>query len=98
MQAPNSSKDRANGLSALEVLIGAVIVIGHNVFHVVPNEVPILVVLALVSLRLRAGRWDWGALGFRRPTSWARVVVIAAIAAALRLALGEYVIDPLTAH
>ena len=27
--------------SASEVLLGAVIVIGHNVFHVVPNEVPI---------------------------------------------------------
>ena len=79
-------------------MLGAAIVIGHNVFHVVPNEVPILVVLAVVSMRLRAGRWAWNTLGFRRPTSWIRVVSIAAIAAALRLALGEYVIDPLTAH
>jgi len=105
MQAPDSSRDRAGSsdassraLSAVEVLLGAAIVIGHNVFHLVPNEVPILVVLALVSMRLRAGRWDWSTLGFRRPVSWARVVSIAAIAAALRLALGEYVIDPLTAH
>jgi hypothetical protein len=40
----------------LEVLLGAAIVIGHNVFHVVPNEVPILVVLGLISIRLRTGR------------------------------------------
>ena len=79
-------------------MLGAAIVIGHNVFHVVPNEVPILVVFAVVSMRLRAGAWAWNTLGLRRPGSWARVVSIAAIAAALRLALGEYVIDPVTAH
>ena len=38
---------KAHGLawrlfSASELLLGAVIVIGHNVFHVLPNEVPIL--------------------------------------------------------
>ena len=36
--------------SASEVLLGAVIVIGHNVYHVVPNEVPILFVLGLIAL------------------------------------------------
>ena len=45
-------------LSALELLLGAFIVIGHNVFHVVPNEVPILFVLGLVSIRLRNGGWS----------------------------------------
>lgn len=83
-------------LSALELLIGAGIVIGHNVFHVVPNEVPILVVLALLSMRLRNGRWAWDTLGFKLPASWTRIVAIAAAAAALRIVLGEYVIDPLT--
>lgn len=88
----------ARGLSAFEFLLGAAVVIGHNVFHVVPNEVPILVVLGLLSMRLRLGRWAWQSLGFRRPTSWARIVQIAVAAAALRIVLGEYVIDPITAH
>jgi CAAX protease family protein len=85
-------------LSAAELLVGAAIVVGHNVFRVVPNEVPILVVLAIVSMRLRNGRWSWSALGFVRPESWARVLAFAFAAAALRVVLGEYVIDPLTAH
>ena len=33
-------------LSALEVAVGAAVVIGHNVFRILPNEVPILFVLA----------------------------------------------------
>jgi len=57
---PNQQSLKAHGLawrlfSASELLLGAVIVIGHNVFHVVPNEVPILFVLGLVSVRIRDG-------------------------------------------
>jgi len=85
-------------LSAAELLLDAAIVIGHNVFRMVPNEVPILVVLAIVSMRLRNGHWAWSTLGFRRPGSWTRVLAFALAAAALRVVLGEYVIDPLTAH
>lgn len=81
-------------LSALELLLGAFIVIGHNVFHVVPNEVPILFVLGLVSIRLRNG--GWSAMGFKRPSSWVSLVLIALAAAALRIILGDFVIEPLT--
>jgi membrane protease YdiL (CAAX protease family) len=80
--------------SAVELLVGAGIVIGHNVFHVVPNEVPILFALGLLSFRLREG--GWSAMGFKRPASWTRILLIALVAAALRVALGEFVIDPLT--
>jgi hypothetical protein len=83
-------------VSALEFLVGAAIVIGHNVFHVVPNEVPILFVLGMLSYRLRDG--SWGAIGFKRPASWGRVVLIALAAAALRHALGSLVIEPLTSR
>lgn len=81
-------------LSALEFLLGCAIVIGHNVFRIVPNEVVILAVLGLLSARLRDGSLT--VLGFKRPASWARIVLIALAAAALRITLGEFVIDPLT--
>jgi CAAX protease family protein len=84
----------SRGLSAFELVLGACIVIGHNVFRVVPNEVPILFVLGLASVRLRDG--GWSAMGFKRPASWMRIVWIALAAAALRIVLGEFVIDPLT--
>lgn len=87
---------RSRWLSAAEFLLGALIVIGHNVYHVVPNEVPILFVLGLLSVRLRDG--GWGVMGLRRPPSWLRTVLIALGAAALRVLLGELVIAPLTAR
>jgi len=49
--------------------------------------VPILAVAGLVSVRLREG--GWAALGFRRPKSWVRVVIIAVAAAALRLIVSD---------
>lgn len=81
-------------VSGVEFLLGAVIVVGHNVLHVVPNEVPILVVLGLLSVRLRDGAW--AVIGLNRPASWVRTVQIAVVAAALRIVLSEFVIEPLT--
>ncbi len=81
-------------LSALEFLLGAFIVIGHNVFRILPNEVPILFVLGLVSVRLRDGRWS--AIGFKKPDAWVRVLLIGLGVAALRICLGDFVIAPLT--
>jgi hypothetical protein len=69
-------------LSGVELLFGAFIVIGHNVFRVVPNEVLILAALGLLSARLRNGGLQ--ALGFKRPESWMRILQIALAAAALR--------------
>jgi len=89
---------RARLASAVEWTLGALVVVGHNVFRVVPNEVPILVLLAIVSMRLREGAWRWAALGFKRPQSWSRIVLIALGAAALRLLLGSLVIEPFTSH
>ena len=42
-------------ISLAECLIGTAIGIGHNVYYVIPNEVPILFVLGLISLRVRDG-------------------------------------------
>ncbi len=80
--------------SASEFFLGAFIVIGHNVFHILPNEVPILFVLGLASVRLRDGRWY--AMGLKRPDSWLRIVLIALAAAALRIILGQFVVEPIT--
>jgi len=82
-------------VSALELLLGAFFVIGYNVYGLVPNEVPILFVLGLLSFRLREGRWS--PAGLKRPASWTRIVLIALVAATLRIVLADLVIDPLTA-
>jgi hypothetical protein len=80
-------------VAAAEFLLGGSVVIAHNVFRIVPNEVPILTVLFLVSNRRWIGRWR--VAGLNRPPSWRWTVGIAIAAAALRLAVGELVIEPL---
>jgi len=76
------------------LFVGAFVVIGHNVFHILPNEVIILCVVGLLSLRLRDG--GWSAMGLKRPASWRRILLIALAAAALRILLGQFVIEPAT--
>ena len=87
--------DGQRWISFGEFLLGSAIVIGHNVYRVVPNEVPILFVFALISFRLRDG---WSALGLRWPVSWRRTILIALGAAVLRILVGTLVIEPVTAH
>ena len=87
---------RARLLSSLEVLVGAAIVIGHNVFRFLPNEVPILFLLGWISLRVRNG--GWAATGLRRPPSWPATIGFA-VGAALLLQVGsEIVVSPLAAR
>ena len=76
---PSTNPVVSRTLSAFELLFGAFIVIGHNVFHIVPNEVIILSILGLVSIRLRDGRLS--SMGFKRPVSWRRIFLIALVAA-----------------
>lgn len=100
---PDSIPIQENGLSPAqrrlslaELAVGSAIVIGHNVYHVIPNEVPILFALGLISVRVRDGRWS--AMGLGWPVSWRRTALFALAAVALRILLGTLVIDPLTAH
>ena len=83
----------ARALSLVEFLVGGTIVIGHNVFHVVPNEVPILFAIAIMSVRLREG--SWRAIGLGRPTSWLLTILIALVAAVVVIAIGQFVTEPL---
>ena len=78
------------------MLLGTLIVLGHNVLGVLPNEVPILVVVGLASVRVRDG--GWSAIGFKRPASWPRLLAIAAMAALLRIILGELVVEPIASQ
>lgn len=87
---------RARGLSLVEFLIGGFIVIGHNVIHILPNEVPILFVVGWISLRLRDGGWK--VAGLKRPASWAQTLLLAIGAAAIRQLGGELVVGPLAHH
>jgi hypothetical protein len=82
--------------SFAELALGTFLVIGHNVYHIVPNEVPFLFVLFWISLRLRDGGWQ--VAGLRRPDSWKRTIIWALAATALRISLGELVVGPLTAR
>jgi hypothetical protein len=82
--------------SLVELVVGSAMVIAHNVYHVIPNEVPILFVMGLISLRLRDGRWT--AMGLRWPASWRRTILFALGVAALRILLSALVVDPITAR
>lgn len=73
--------------SAVEFAAGAFFVFAYNVFHILPNEVPILCGLGLLSYRLRNG--GWAAMGLVRPASWTRIVLIGAAAAVARMVIGE---------
>lgn len=97
LQLPGESLSPTQRWIALaELAVGSAIVIGHNVYHVIPNEVPILFVLGLISMQVRDGSSK--AMGLRWPVSWRRTVLFALGAAALRILLGALVIDPITAH
>lgn len=52
---PDRLTHAQRAISLAEFLLGGAIVIGHNVYHVIPNEVPILVVLGLISLACGLG-------------------------------------------
>ena len=91
---PSGNPLASRALSAFEFCFGAFIVIGHNVFHVVPNEVIVLSVLGFISIRLRDG--SWSAMGLKQPASWRWIILIALVAAILRILLGQFVIEPLT--
>jgi CAAX protease family protein len=91
---PSANPFASRALSTFELLFGAFIVIGHNVFHIVPNEVIVLCALGLLSVRLRDG--GWSAMGLTWPVSWRRIVVIALTAAGMRIVLGQFAIEPVT--
>jgi membrane protease YdiL (CAAX protease family) len=94
MQPSLSSRGRI--LSLVEFVLGGFIVIGHNVLHILPNEVPILIVIGWISLRLRDGGWK--AAGLTCPSSWWKTVILAVAAAAVLQLGSELVVGPLASR
>ncbi len=82
-------------LSLLEVCVAISIVIAHNVYHAIPNEVPILVVLAIASFRIREGVWSAGLYG--RPLWWPRTL-IAALVCVVLLQVKDVILQPIGQH
>jgi membrane protease YdiL (CAAX protease family) len=78
---------RQRWLSFFEFLVGATIVIAHNVYHRVPNEVPILFVLGWISIQLRDGGWK--AVGLRKPDSWRKTILWGLLVGVLIIAAGQ---------
>jgi hypothetical protein len=64
---------RQRWISLSEFVVGGAIVIAHNVYHRVPNEVPILFLLGWISIRLRDGGWQ--AVGLHKPDSWRETIL-----------------------
>lgn len=90
MSTPTHREDlttRQRWFSLAEFVLGGTIVIGHNVFHRIPNEVPILFVLGWVSIRLRDG--GWRRVGFGRPDSWWKTILWGVLAGILIIAAGQ---------
>ena len=88
-----SSRDRRWAFA--ELLIAAALVVGANVFDVVPvSETPWLVAIAWLSLRRRG--LGWRSVGFQRPNSWVTTIATALLAAVTLQLLSEFVIEPLT--
>jgi uncharacterized protein len=79
--------------SLFEVALGVFLVLGHNVFRVVPNEVFFLFALFCVSFKVRDGGWK--VAGLSRPWSWRRTFVLALVGAVVLQAGSELVIQPL---
>jgi hypothetical protein len=86
---------RDRSWAVAELLVAGALVVGANVFDVVPiSETPWLVALGWLSLRLR-GR-TWRTLGLRRPIRWITTVAAALAAAVALQLLSEFVIEPIT--
>ena len=89
---PLSRFERA--VSLFELVLGGAIVVAHNVFRLVPNEVPILAGFGLLSLVLR--NRGFGVIGWVWPASWLRTLLWAVGAAVVVVLCGQFVSDPLT--
>ena len=92
-----SSRLNTRTAAAIEVGFVLAITIGHRVLRIIPvDETLVILVLGSASLWLR-GR-GWRGVGFARPASWSRVIVLGLGAGVLLQVLSEFVTEPLISH
>lgn len=87
---------RERGISLAECALGFVFVIGHNVFHIVPNEVILLFVLFWLSTFMRKRQCVPNPL--RRPRSWRNTILLATAGAVVLVLGSQFLIEPLASH
>ena len=81
-------------MAGVELLLAVLILLGHNIFHIVPvSETPFIFLLGWISLRLRG--MGWSSVGLTRPASWRRTILIAVVSAVGLQLLSTYVTEPL---
>lgn len=93
VRARSNDSGRARVRAGAELSLAILVVLGHNVWQVLPNEVPVLFVLGWISLRFRGQ--GWRSIGFVRPRRWRRTLLWAAAIAVTLQGLGLLVLDPL---
>ena len=85
---------KSKWLAGVELLLAVLILVGHNIFQVIPvSETPFIFLLGWISLRLRGLRWS--SVGFVKPKSWGRTILIAVIAGIILQLLSTFVTEPL---
>jgi membrane protease YdiL (CAAX protease family) len=85
---------RELGWAAAELLVAAALVVGANIFDVIPvSETPWLVAIGWLSLRRRG--LSWRSVGFQRPSSWVRTIWVALAAGVVLQLLSEFVVERL---
>ena len=89
-----SSRQRA--ISFFETLLGAFLVIGHNVFHIVPNEVFFLFALFWISFGVRERGYK--VPGLTRPASWGKTILFAIGAVIVLQGGSELIVEPIAHH
>ncbi|HET9056471.1 MAG TPA: CPBP family intramembrane glutamic endopeptidase [Chitinophagaceae bacterium] len=81
----------------LELLIALFFIFGYNVFEIIPlSETPYIVILAFIALKLH--KEGVGALGFTKPKSWTKTILISLIVAISMQLLSIYVTEPVIAQ
>ena len=91
-EASNCPTRKQRAVSCAEMCLAILIVVAHNVYHWIPNEVPILFVLAIISFRMREGNWGWHLYG--RPVSWALPLLLA-ILCVVFLQVKDMILEPI---
>jgi CAAX protease family protein len=81
-------------LAVVELFLAVLILVGHNIFDIVPlSETPFIFLLGWVSLRLRG--LGWRSVGLRKPASWRRTILIGIFAGIVLQSLSTFVTEPL---